>query len=327
MLTGVLPETARGRPPPGVPLPPLGARPRSRPTVVEVQHHHAHVASTMAEHGLVDGRRVLGVAFDGTGYGDDGASWGGEFLVADYASYTRAAHLAYVALPGGDAGVRNPCRMALSHLRAGRRRLGRPRSRACGPATTTSSGCSTASSTTGLRCVPTSSMGRLFDAVASLAGICHRAGYDAQAAMELEARGPSVRVRSPATASATRRRSAAPGRGGRGRPTYSPGPTRAGRRPVPAGASSTSSSTSCAGCARRPASATVTLSGGVFLNAFLTAACAAALAARRLRGARATARSRPATPASPSASSRCSRTATRTPTAALRRRNRRQPCA
>ncbi len=154
--------------------------------VVEVQHHHAHVASTMAEHGLPDRRRVIGVAFDGTGYGDDGASWGGEFLVADYRGYERMGHLAYVALPGGDAGVRNPCRMALSHLRSAGLdwEPSIPCVRACGD---TELGLLDRQLETGLRCVPTSSMGRLFDAVASLAGICHRAGYDAQAAMELEA--------------------------------------------------------------------------------------------------------------------------------------------
>ena len=154
--------------------------------VVEVQHHHAHVASTMAEHGVPDGRRVIGVAFDGTGYGDDGASWGGEFLVADYRGYERAEHLAYVDLPGGDAGVRNPCRMALSHLRSAGVPWdpSLPSVRACED---TELNLLDRQLETGLRCVPTSSMGRLFDAVASMAGICHRAEYDAQAAMELEA--------------------------------------------------------------------------------------------------------------------------------------------
>jgi hydrogenase maturation protein HypF len=154
--------------------------------VHDVQHHHAHVASTMAEHGVPSGEQVIGIAFDGTGYGDDGAVWGGEVLVASYAGYHRAAHLAYVDLPGGDAGVRNPYRMALSHLR----RAGVPWTddlpsvRACRGGERALLGRQLERR---LGCVPTSSMGRLFDAVASLTGVCHRVGYDAQAAMELEA--------------------------------------------------------------------------------------------------------------------------------------------
>jgi hydrogenase maturation protein HypF len=151
-----------------------------------VQHHHAHVASVLAENGYAEDRPVLGFAFDGTGHGDDAAVWGGEVLLADYGGYERLAHLSYVSLAGGDAAVRRPYRMALAHLHA----AGVPwdEELPCVAAAPQRERSVLAHQLrTGLACVPTSSMGRLFDAVASLAGVCHEVGYEAQAAMELQA--------------------------------------------------------------------------------------------------------------------------------------------
>lgn len=154
--------------------------------LVAVQHHHAHLASCMAEHGLEG--EVIGVIFDGTGLGSDGTIWGGEFLLGGYTSFERRGHFMAVPLPGGDAAVREPFRMALSQLHAAygeelfdlplpflaeipegdrklfltmlNRRLNSPL---------------------------TSSCGRLFDAVAALTGLRNRVSYEGQAAIELEA--------------------------------------------------------------------------------------------------------------------------------------------
>ncbi len=150
-----------------------------------VQHHHAHVASCLVEHARVE--PVLGVAFDGTGYGPDGTLWGGELLVADLHGYERVGHLRPLAMPGGVAAIREPWRMALAWLAAaeGLEAAAADRlvpadlpaghllaitdlvARAAGPVTT--------------------SVGRLFDAAAALLGLRSRVTYEAQAAIELEA--------------------------------------------------------------------------------------------------------------------------------------------
>ncbi|MEW1687317.1 carbamoyltransferase HypF [Streptomyces sp. NPDC091265] len=158
-----------------------------------VQHHHAHIASVMAEHGLGADESVIGIAFDGTGHGDDGAAWGGEVLVAGYKSFRRAAHLGYVPLAGGDASVLRPYRMALAHLHAAGIAWGEdsPAVRACPSA---ERDVLAHQFTTGFGCVPTSSMGRLFDAVASLAGVRHEVAYEAEAAVELEGLARTARA-------------------------------------------------------------------------------------------------------------------------------------
>ena len=151
-----------------------------------VQHHHAHLASAMAENGHDGAEQVIGFAFDGTGYGDDGAAWGGELMLADYDSYQRVGHLRYTPLPGGDAGVRNPCRMALSHLRSAGVAWD-PRLPCVAVCDTTELAVVAKQLESGLNTGPTSSMGRLFDAMSALAGVCQRVAYEAEAAMRFEA--------------------------------------------------------------------------------------------------------------------------------------------
>ncbi|MFG2988634.1 carbamoyltransferase HypF [Streptomyces sp. NPDC048257] len=264
-----------------------GARP-----LVRVQHHHAHIASAMAEHGLDGGSPVIGVAFDGTGYGDDGAVWGGEVLLADYAGYTRFAHLAYVPLPGGDAAVHRPYRMALSHLRAAgiARSPDLPCTAACPP---NELQVLERQLERGLNCVPTSSMGRLFDAVSSLAGICHLAAYEAQAAIELEgaALGACAAGEVPGPGYAFGL-SVPPDPGG-GPVTAHPAPVlaavvadvRAGAEPALIAARFHTAVAAlvvslCDLARERHGLDTVALTGGVFANTLLSSACARTLRAR-----------------------------------------------
>jgi hydrogenase maturation protein HypF len=153
---------------------------------IGVQHHHAHIASCMADNDI-DGK-VIGVALDGTGFGTDGRIWGGEFLVSDFGGFERRAHFAYVPLAGANSGVRQPWRSAVAYLDAAfgadaaslplpvfqripAHQIDLVRSMIA----------------RNVRVVQTSSCGRLFDAVSSILGIRHETTYEGQAAIELEA--------------------------------------------------------------------------------------------------------------------------------------------
>ena len=152
---------------------------------IGVQHHHAHIASCMAENGIAG--KVIGVAFDGTGFGTDGKIWGGEFLVADFAGFERRAHFRYIPLAGGDAAVREPWRLGLSYLmdtfgvRAESLDLPVWKHVPAKKVATVR-----AMIERGINTVETSACGRLFDAVASISGLRHEVNFEAQAAIELE---------------------------------------------------------------------------------------------------------------------------------------------
>lgn len=150
---------------------------------VAVQHHVAHVAAALAEHNAWD-RRVVGIALDGTGYGNDGAIWGGEFLVGSVREgFERLAHLAYVSMPGGDAAARWPVQAAAAYLA---QEAGLP-DLAAAPfhfPKRFQDACELVRS--GVRCFPTSSTGRMFDAAAALLGFTRPVTYEGQAAIWLE---------------------------------------------------------------------------------------------------------------------------------------------
>ena len=243
---------------------------------VAVQHHHAHLAACLAEHG--EPGRAIGAIYDGTGYGRDGTAWGGELLVGDLAGFERAGHLWPVRLPGGDRAVREPWRMACAWLlEAGWEGPlpGPDRRRAAQVAELVR---------TGVAAPPTTSMGRLFDAVAALCGVCSEVTYEGQAAVELEA-------------------AAEPGEGAPGyelpvtadnvldaRPTVLAVARDVARGVEPGtvaarfhAAVATATAEAAAAAASAAGLGTVVLSGGVFQNRTLLAATAARLEAVGLR--------------------------------------------
>ncbi|HEX9610465.1 MAG TPA: carbamoyltransferase HypF [Gemmatimonadales bacterium] len=152
--------------------------------VILVQHHHAHVAAVLAEHGETG--PAVGVAFDGTGYGDDGHTWGAEFLVADLTGYRRVGQLRYAPMPGGDLAARQPWRAAAGYLSL---EPGAAAAFACAfrGVEPPKQALVAQQLAARLHAPLASSMGRLFDAAAAVLGVRHRAHYEGQAAMELEA--------------------------------------------------------------------------------------------------------------------------------------------
>lgn len=152
--------------------------------LTEVQHHHAHIAAVMGEHGLTDA--VCGIAFDGTGYGMDGAIWGGEVLLANLRAFERFANFAYVPMPGGAAAVKHPLRMAYGVLWAFDL-LDHPGAARALEALGSQAAVCDQMIEQGINTPMTSSVGRLFDAASALLGICTEPAYEGEPAILLEA--------------------------------------------------------------------------------------------------------------------------------------------
>lgn len=248
--------------------------------LVAVQHHHAHVAAVAAEHGVTE--PLLGLALDGVGLGSDGTAWGGELLRVDGAHFTRLGHLAPIAMPGGDAAAREPWRMAAAALHG----LGLGAQIGARFAGQAAAGAVQHMLERHLRCPPTTSGGRWFDAAAGLLGLRDVAAYEGQAPMLLEALAASHQPAQPVQAAAMHL--SAQG-------VLDPGPTLAQLAHL---ATETDSAQGAAlwhhaladGLARwvhQAAAQTglhmVALGGGCFLNALLTALLVPQLQARGLR--------------------------------------------
>ncbi|HVM39546.1 MAG TPA: carbamoyltransferase HypF [Acidimicrobiia bacterium] len=254
--------------------------------LVGVQHHHAHVASCLADRG--EEGPVIGVAFDGTGYGLDGTVWGGEILVADLARFERAAHLETVVMPGGTAAIREPWRMAAAWLD----RLGLGDGGGLDVAARNAERWArlVEAARAGLNAPATSSVGRLFDAVAALAGVRDAVTYEGQAAVELEQRVD------PGVEGAYEVRDAARP-GGPGSPLVMPASDlvaavvddlQAGAGPIAVATRfhrglADAVARTCAAVAGESGLTTVALSGGVFQNAFFTAELSGRLQREGLR--------------------------------------------
>lgn len=248
-----------------------------------VQHHHAHVAACLAE--VRHDAPVIGVVFDGAGLGSDGAIWGGEFLVVDRARFTRAGHLSYVALPGGDAAARHPWRSAAAHAAAANPAGWRPdRDRPAGVDDT---------EWTLVRQIlarpqlapRTSSVGRLFDAVSSLVDLCHANRFEGEAAMALEAAAEGrVIARYPVTLSGGTAWTASSGHiiGGV-LEDLAAGRNRADIAAAFHGALRDLIVLGCERVREETGHRTVVLTGGVFANRLLTESAYSALTARRFK--------------------------------------------
>jgi hydrogenase maturation protein HypF len=254
--------------------------------LVGVQHHHAHLAACLAEHGETG--PAVGAIFDGTGLGTDGTIWGGELLVGDLVAFERAGHLREVRLPGGDQAVREPWRMACAWL--GEALGAEPRLPAslAGAVEPWRWEAVTRMARAGFAAPVTTSMGRLFDAVAALAGVCHIVSYEGQAAAELEGAvasapldaafpyplpiddGPPVVLDARPTILAVAHDVAA-------------GASRASIAMRFHAAVADATARACAVVAERHGLTTVVLSGGVFQNRLLVDASAGALERNGLR--------------------------------------------